>query len=116
MWLRDARKDFGKRRNLLVRGIPGECNSIAQKRKQQINSASYAPVFKIKMIINTNNGPQKVRAMIDSGATGNFVLEDLAKRKGFPQTKKKDPYDLFVVDGSTLPDGGGRVEEETIPL
>ena len=54
--------------------------------------------------------------MIDSGATGNFVSEDLVKRKGFPRTKKKDPYDLFVVDGSTLPDGGGRVEEETTPL
>ena len=54
--------------------------------------------------------------MIDSGATGNFVLEDLAKRKGFPRTRKKDPYDLFVVDRSTLLNGGGRVEEETIPL
>ena len=54
--------------------------------------------------------------MIDSGATGNFVLEDLAKRKEFPRTRKKDPYDLFVVDGSTLLNGGGRVEEETTPL
>ena len=54
--------------------------------------------------------------MIDLGATGNFVLEDLAKRKGFPRTRKKDPYDLFVVDRSTLLNGGRRVEEETIPL
>ena len=54
--------------------------------------------------------------MIDLGATGNFVLEDLAKRKGFPRTRKKDPYDLFVVDGSILLNGGRRVEEETIPL
>ena len=54
--------------------------------------------------------------MIDSGATGNFVLEDLARRKGFPRTKKKDPYDLFIVDGSTLQNGGRRVEKETIPL
>ena len=68
------------------------------------------------MIIDTNNGPQKVIAMIDSGATGNFVSEDLAKRKEFPRTRKKDPYDLFVVDRSTLLDRGGRVEEETIPL
>ena len=55
-------------------------------------------------------------AIIDSDATGNFVLEDLAKRKGFPYTRKEDPYDLFVVDGSILLNGGGRVEEETIPL
>ena len=44
------------------------------------------------------------------------MLEDLAKRKGFPRTRKKDPYDLFVVDRSILLNGGGRVEEETIPL
>ena len=68
------------------------------------------------MIIDINNRLQKVRAIIDLGATGNFVLEDLAKRKGFPRTKKKDPYDLFVVDRSTLPGEGRRVEEETILL
>ena len=44
------------------------------------------------------------------------MLEDLARRKGFPRTKKKDLYDLFVVDRSTLLDRGGRVEEETTPL
>ena len=54
--------------------------------------------------------------MINLGATGNFMLEDLAKRKGFPRTRKKDPYDLFVVDRSTLLNGGRRVEEKTIPL
>ena len=68
------------------------------------------------MIIDTNNGPQKVIAIINLDATGNFVLEDLAKRKGFPRTKKKDLYDLFIVDRSILLNGGGRVEEETIPL
>ena len=50
------------------------------------------------------------------GATGNFILEDLAKRKGFPWTKKKDPYDLFVVDRSILLNGGRKVEEEIILL
>ena len=54
--------------------------------------------------------------MIDLGVTGNFMLEDLAKRKGFPRTRKKDLYDLFVVDRSILLNGGRRVEEETIPL
>lgn len=68
------------------------------------------------MIIDINNGPQKVKAMINSGVIGNFVSEDLARRKGFPRTKKKDLYDLFIVDRSTLQNGGGRVEEETIPL
>ena len=44
------------------------------------------------------------------------MLEDLAKRKGFPRTKKKDLYDLFVVDRNTLPSRGRRVEEETTLL
>ena len=44
------------------------------------------------------------------------MLEDLAKRKKFPRTKKKDLYDLFIVDRSILPDRDRRVEEETILL
>ena len=44
------------------------------------------------------------------------MLEDLARRKEFPRTKKKDLYDLFIVDRSILPDRGRRVEEETILL
>ena len=44
------------------------------------------------------------------------MLEDLARRKRFPRTKKKDLYDLFIVDRSILLDRGRRVEEETIPL
>ena len=68
------------------------------------------------MIVETNNGPQKVKVIIDSGVTGNFVLEDLAKRKGFPRTKKKNPYDLVIVDRSPLPSGDRKVNKETIPL
>ena len=40
--------------------------------------------------------------MINSGATGNFISKELAKRKGFPRVKKKDPYDLVIVDRSLL--------------
>ena len=44
------------------------------------------------------------------------MLKDLARRKGFPRTKKKDLYDLFIVDRSILLDRDRRVEEETILL
>ena len=30
------------------------------------------------------------------------MLEDLARRKGFPRTKKKDLYDLFIMDRNIL--------------
>ena len=54
--------------------------------------------------------------MIDSGVTGNFILEELAKRKGFPRAKKKELYRFIIVDRSLLLSGGGKVIEETIPL
>ena len=45
--------------------------------------------------------------MIDLGVTGNFVSKELVKRKGFPRVKKKDPYDLVIVDRSLLLSGDG---------
>ena len=54
--------------------------------------------------------------MIDLGVTGNFILEEIAKRKGFPRAKKKDPYDLVVVDENLLPNRDRKVKEETILL
>ena len=44
------------------------------------------------------------------------MLEDLARRKGFPRVKKKDPYNLIVIDGNPIPSGDRRVEEEIILL
>ena len=52
--------------------------------------------------------------MIDLGVTGNFILEDIAKRKGFPRVKKKEPYDLVIIDRSLLLNGDKRAKEEII--
>ena len=54
--------------------------------------------------------------MIDLGVTGNFILEEIAKRKGFPRARKKDPYDLVVVDRSLLLNKDRKIKEETILL
>ena len=54
--------------------------------------------------------------MIDLGVTGNFILEEIAKRKGFLRTKKKDPYDLVVIDGNLLLSRDRKVKEEIILL
>ena len=54
--------------------------------------------------------------MIDLGVTENFISKDITKKKGFPRAKKKDPYDLVIVDRSLLLSGDRRVKEETIPL
>ena len=47
--------------------------------------------------------------MIDLGVGGDFILEDIAKRKRFPRTIKKDLYGLVIVDRSLLLNGNGRV-------
>ena len=54
--------------------------------------------------------------MIDLGVTGIFLLEKIAKRKGFPRAKKKDPYDIVIVDRSLLLSGDKRVKKKIILL
>ena len=49
-----------------------------------------------------NNRLQKDRVIINLGVIGNLILKDLAKRKGFPRTEKKELYNLFIVDRSIL--------------
>ena len=54
--------------------------------------------------------------MIDLGVTGNFILKEIAKKKGFPRAKKKDLYNLGIVDRSLLPSKDRKIKEETILL
>jgi len=57
---------------------------------------------------------QRTIAMIDSGASGNFISEALVRLVGLPTRRKKDPYNLRIADGSTLLKGS--VDEETTSL
>lgn len=51
--------------------------------------------------------------MIDCGATGNFIDEQVAMNNGFGILKKKDPYKLFTIDGDTAGPDQGEVTRET---
>ena len=55
-------------------------------------------------------------AMIDSGATGNFMSRKLATNHQIPGLPKKRPYQLTVVDGTPLNQDEGMVKKETLPL
>ena len=66
------------------------------------------------MIGNTNNTRWKVKIIINLGVTKNFILEKLAKRKGFLRVKKKDFYNLAIVDRSLLLSRDRKVIEETM--
>ena len=57
---------------------------------------------------------QRTVAIIDSGATGNFISRDLVRSADLPTRKKKQQYDLQMADGLILLTG--RVDEETASL
>ena len=57
---------------------------------------------------------QRTVAIIDSGATGNFISKDLVRSADLPIRKKKQQYDLQMADGLIL--STGRVDEETASL
>ena len=55
-------------------------------------------------------------AIIDSGATGNFMSRKFATNHKIPGLPKERPYQLTVVDGTPLNQDEGMVKEETLPL
>jgi hypothetical protein len=57
-----------------------------------------------------------LRAMIDSGATGNFMTKKVADTQGFKTQLKAHPYPLMVVDGEPISTNEGMVTYETVPL
>ena len=81
-------------------------------QQQQLNSTAHARCFTTPVKVNG----RRLIAMIDSGATGNFMARALVEREGYPTRKKPDAYNLVVVDGNPLPAGNGRVDRETKPL
>ena len=79
---------------------------------KQLNSVSTALTFQTPINVNGH----RLTAMVDSGATGNFMSEGLIQKKRFPTRLKYEPYDLVVIDGNPLPSGDGKVDTETRPL
>ena len=55
-------------------------------------------------------------AMINSGATGNFMSRKFATNHRIPGLPKERPYQLTVVDGTPLNQDEGMVKKETLPL
>ena len=57
---------------------------------------------------------EKASAMVDSGATGNFVDTGLLDRLGIPRIKKDLPEPVQAVDGKPLT--SGPITENTVPV
>ena len=52
-------------------------------------------------------------AMINSGATGNFICKEFVKKNGMPKVKKDDLYQLMIQDKITLRQDEGMVNTKT---
>ena len=79
-------------------------------RRELLNTAlaSLAPLFRTKCIVNGH----RTMAMIDLGATGNFMSRRFVNENRIATCEKNDGYELIAVDGSRLPD----VDSKTILL
>ena len=107
---------------------PGQLKKLAQLLEFEVKEAgTNTPRMINAMALNTTACAThlKIRiqlagvtalAMIDSGATGNFMLRKFATNHRIPGLPKERPYQLTVVDGTPLNQDEGMVKEETLPL
>ena len=100
---------LGKRVIPCTMGKYKEINVMTPKTRH-LCSTDYETHVNVPVQINGTN----TIAMIDSGATGNFVSQTLVQSAGLPTRKKKEPYSLQMADGSEL--STGSVGEETTSL
>jgi len=81
-------------------------------QQQQLNLIAHARCFTTLVKVNG----RRFIAMVDSGATGNFMVRAFVKKEGYPTQKKPDAYNLIIVDGNPLLDGNEKVDKETKSL
>jgi predicted aspartyl protease len=78
-------------------------------QQQQLNLTAHARCFITSVKIND----RRFTAMVDSGATSNFMVRALVKKEDYSTQKKPDAYNLIIVDENSLPDRNEKVNKET---
>jgi len=81
-------------------------------QQQQLNLIAHARCFITPIKING----RRLIAMVNFGATNNFMARALVEREEYSTQKKSDAYNLMVVDENPLLDENERVDKETKPL
>jgi len=81
-------------------------------QQQQLNLTTHARCFTTSIKVNG----RRFIAMVDFGATNNFMARALVEKEDYSTQKKPDAYNLVVVDGNSLLDRNERVDKETKPL
>ena len=93
-------------------GRAGKTTPQEEGVKPSLDTTVCSLHFHIKIRVNR----WLAKAMINSGATGNFISESFARRNKAPVQGKKDPYQLTVVDRTLLCKDEGQVTKETKSL
>ncbi len=81
-------------------------------QQQQLNLTAHARCFITSVKVNG----RRFIAMVDSDATGNFMIRALVKKEDYSTQKKPDAYNLMIVDENPLPDENEKVNRETKSL
>ncbi len=81
-------------------------------QQQQLNLTAHARCFITPVKVNDC----RFIAMVDSGATGNFMIKALVKKKNYSTQKKPNAYNLIIVDENSLLDENEKVNKETKSL
>ena len=68
------------------------------------------------LVVTVKLDGKTTRAMIDSGAQGNYISPNLVNRFQLPWNKKDEPYRLRTVEGELVEYGQGEVNMETAQL
>src|SRR2546421_2472863 len=94
------------------RGDEQETEQFPKTKLWTISGTDYDNLLKVSISVNGHS----TTAMIDSGASGNFMTPKYAKRHKLQTQTKKHPYELRVVDGTLISQNNGEVNQETHPL
>ena len=90
-------------------GRAGKTTLRREGVEQSLDTTACSPHFRIRMRVNRH----LTNAMINSGATGNFMSESFARKHKIPTQEKRNPYQLTVVDRTPLSNDQGQVTKET---
>ena len=88
-----------------------KCN-ITTKTLQQLNSTNYARIFCTFIQLESH----RFTTMINFDAIENFVSSSFVNKKGLSTQKKKNTYNLMIINKNSLKSNDEMIIEEIIPL
>ena len=100
-----------KKENTLMKNSLQKCNNMT-RILQQLNSTSYARIFCTLIRFEFH----RLTTMINFDATRNFVSSSLVNRKNLFTQKKKDVYNLMIINENSLKNNDEMIIEEIIFL